>query len=219
MKKGLFFLAITVILSSLVSVKGYSQNSLKVMVLDSASKAPVEFATMSIKYIGEQQAKRYALTDSTGFALIKSAPVGRATVTIECVGYRQHKQLFDVHKGANDLGTVYLNGQNTLNTIVVTAAGNQMMVKQDTIEYNANAFKVNDTDMLEELLKKLPGVEIGEGAIVASNSLVNKDVPPMTFCGGIPAKVIKDLSEKLKDNYTHEEYERILAERKKKYGI
>ena len=203
MKKGLFFLAITVILSSLVSVKGYSQNSLKVMVLDSASKAPVEFATMSIKYIGEQQAKRYALTDSTGFALIKSAPVGRATVTIECVGYRQHKQLFDVHKGANDLGTVYLNGQNTLNTIVVTAAGNQMMVKQDTIEYNANAFKVNDTDMLEELLKKLPGVEIGEdGSITANGKTISKIMidgktffmdDPQLASKNLPAKIIEKL--------------------------
>ena len=65
----------------------------------------------------------------------------------------------------------------------------------------------------------LPGIEIGEGAIVASNSLVNKDVPPMTLYGGIPAKFIKDLSEKLKDNYTPEEFERLLMERKEKYGI
>lgn len=65
----------------------------------------------------------------------------------------------------------------------------------------------------------LPGVEIGEGAIVASNSLVNKDVPPMTLYGGIPAKFIKDLSEKLKDNYTPEEFERLLNERKERYGI
>lgn len=65
----------------------------------------------------------------------------------------------------------------------------------------------------------LPGVEIGEGAIVASNSLVNKDVPPLTLCGGVPAKFIKDLSDKLKDNYSPEEFDRILKERKEKYGI
>ena len=65
----------------------------------------------------------------------------------------------------------------------------------------------------------LPGVEVGEGAIVASNSLVNKDVPPMTLCGGVPAKVIKDLSDKLRDNYTPEEFDRLMAERKAKYGM
>lgn len=65
----------------------------------------------------------------------------------------------------------------------------------------------------------LPGVEVGEGAIVASNSLVNKDVPPMTLCGGVPAKVIKDLSDKLRENYTPEEFDRLIAERKEKYGM
>lgn len=36
----------------------------------------------------------------------------------------------------------------------------------------------------------LPGVKIGRGAVVASNSVVTKDVPPMSIYGGIPAKEI-----------------------------
>lgn len=36
----------------------------------------------------------------------------------------------------------------------------------------------------------LPGVTIGEGAVVAANSVVTKDVPPFTVVGGIPAKKI-----------------------------
>jgi acetyltransferase-like isoleucine patch superfamily enzyme len=38
----------------------------------------------------------------------------------------------------------------------------------------------------------LKGVTIGEGAVVAANSLVNKDVAPHTFVGGVPAKLIKE---------------------------
>jgi acetyltransferase-like isoleucine patch superfamily enzyme len=38
-----------------------------------------------------------------------------------------------------------------------------------------------------------PGVTIGEGAVVAANSLVNEDVAPYTLVGGTPAKVIKTL--------------------------
>jgi acetyltransferase-like isoleucine patch superfamily enzyme len=38
----------------------------------------------------------------------------------------------------------------------------------------------------------LPGVTIGEGAIVASGAVVSKDVPPNTLVGGIPAKVLKE---------------------------
>ncbi|NVM52186.1 MAG: acyltransferase [Candidatus Helarchaeota archaeon] len=38
-----------------------------------------------------------------------------------------------------------------------------------------------------------PGITIGEGAVVAAGSLVNKDVPPYTLVGGVPAKVIKKI--------------------------
>jgi len=40
----------------------------------------------------------------------------------------------------------------------------------------------------------MPGVTIGEGAVVAAGSLVTKDVPPYTMVGGVPAKFIKRLS-------------------------
>jgi maltose O-acetyltransferase len=38
----------------------------------------------------------------------------------------------------------------------------------------------------------LPGVTIGEGAIVASGAIVNKDVAAFTIVGGVPAKFIKN---------------------------
>lgn len=37
-----------------------------------------------------------------------------------------------------------------------------------------------------------PGVTIGEGAVVASNSLVSRDVPPGTLAAGVPARVVKE---------------------------
>ncbi|WP_198952521.1 acyltransferase [Mucilaginibacter sp. MD40] len=36
----------------------------------------------------------------------------------------------------------------------------------------------------------LPGVTIGRGAVVASNSVVTKNVEPLTIVGGVPAKLI-----------------------------
>ncbi len=49
----------------------------------------------------------------------------------------------------------------------------------------------------------LPGISIGEGAIVASGAIVVKDVPPYTIVAGIPAKVIGK-REKKKYNYGYD---------------
>ena len=65
----------------------------------------------------------------------------------------------------------------------------------------------------------LPGVEIGEGAIVSAGSVVSKDIPPFTVAKGNPAKVVADLADILRSNYPPEEIERLLQERKEKYRI
>jgi maltose O-acetyltransferase len=44
----------------------------------------------------------------------------------------------------------------------------------------------------------LPGVKIGEGAVVAAGSLVNKDVPPYWIVGGVPARKLRERSRDLK---------------------
>lgn len=65
----------------------------------------------------------------------------------------------------------------------------------------------------------LPGVTIGEGSIIASGSIVTKSIPPFVLATGIPAVVKKDIAEKLKSNYTQEDYEAILNRRKKEFGF
>ncbi len=175
---------------------------LKAVLVDSLSREPIEFATMSAKYIGEKVAKKYALSDDKGVVIIQGLRVGRATVSIEYMGYKTKTILFDVKRGVNDMGEVVLQENiNALDAIVVTGNANQMIIKRDTLEYNASSFKTNDSDMLEELLKKLPGVEIdSEGKITANGKEINKIMidgktffldDPQLATKNLPAKIVE----------------------------
>ena len=41
----------------------------------------------------------------------------------------------------------------------------------------------------------LPGVTVGENSIVATNSVVHKDVPAFTIVGGAPARILKKIEQ------------------------
>lgn len=60
-----------------------------------------------------------------------------------------------------------------------------------------------------------PGITVGEGAVVAAGSLVNKDVPPYTLVGGVPAKELKKLDP---ESYRGRMEKDIILQQKK-YGL
>jgi len=61
-------------------------------------------------------------------------------------------------------------------------------------DLNSKPVVIEDGCWLCEGCKILKGVTIGKRAVVAANSVVTKNVPPGTVVGGIPAKVIKEIS-------------------------
>ena len=57
--------------------------------------------------------------------------------------------------------------------------------------YKTSPVKIGNNVWLGAKVTVLKGVTIGDGAIVGANSVVTKDLPANSICGGIPAKVIK----------------------------
>ena len=174
----------------------------RAVLLDSLTKAPIEFATFHAKYVGDKQPRKFALTDEKGVAVLQGLPVGRATITVEYMGYKTKKFTFDIKRGANEYGELLISeDNNVLDAVVVSGVANQMVVKRDTIEYNASSFKINDTDMLEELIKKLPGVEIDENGTITANGKEIKKVmidgkeffldDPNLATKNLPAKIVE----------------------------
>ncbi len=67
-------------------------------------------------------------------------------------------------------------------------------------EYRLGPVIVEDDVVIGANSTILPGISVGQGAVVAAGSLVDKDVPAYTMVGGVPARVIKTLPGRKRDN-------------------
>ena len=187
-----------------VSAQQKGDYSLKVRLTDSVSLEPVSFATIYVSKDGSNKNAYFAMTDGNGNGLISNIPAGKYIFVAELMGYYRLTHPVEVRQKVTDLGEMLMNEDITmLNEVVVTAVGNQMVVKKDTVEYTASLFKTTDNDMLEDLLKKLPGVEVdSDGAITYQGETINKIMidgkeffldDPSLASKNIPAKIINKI--------------------------
>lgn len=63
-----------------------------------------------------------------------------------------------------------------LGELVVTGTKAAVVAKEDTLEFNAGSFKTQPNAVVEDLLKKLPGVEVGSDGTIKSNGKTVKKV-------------------------------------------
>jgi len=181
----------------------YAQNSftLKMKLVDDKTDEPVGFATASLTVKGEEKAAKYVLSDSEGDVVIAKVRKGTYILKAELLGYKTYQQELSVEKNV-DLGVVKMAvDAEQLDASSVSAVGNPIIVKKDTIEYTASSFKTSDNDMLEDLLKKLPGVEVNsDGSITANGETIKKITidgktffldDPQLASKNIPAKIVE----------------------------
>lgn len=80
-----------------------------------------------------------------------------------------------IPKEGIDLGEIALLPKSTLLKEIVITENRAITIKGDTVEYNADSFKVREFASVEELLKKLPGIEVdANGNITAHGEKVQK---------------------------------------------
>ena len=187
----------------LLGFSAYAQNSftVKLKLVDAKTSEPVSFATASLTVKGEKTAAKYELTDAEGAATLAKVKKGTYVLKAEIMGYKSHEQEVVVEKNI-DLGEIKMNEDvEVLDAASVSAVGNPIVVKKDTIEYSASSFKTSDNDMLEELLKKLPGVEVeADGTITANGETITKiTIDGKTFFLDDPQLASKNIPAKLID--------------------
>jgi len=181
-----------------LSASAQSYN-VKLKLVDDKTSDPVAFATTSLTKAGESNAVRYMLTDSEGNVSLSKVRKGSYTLKAELMGYKPYVRNITLDKDL-DLGTIRMKEDvEVLDAASVSAVGNPIVVKKDTIEYTASSFKTSDNDMLEELLKKLPGVEVeADGTITANGETIKKiTIDGKTFFLDDPQLASKNIPAKL----------------------
>ena len=194
-------MAVILMLSSATVSFAQQSYSVKIKLTDAATSEPVGFATVSLTLKGKTTPSKYILSSEDGTARLGGIAKGTYVLKAEIMGYKTYEKEISVSKDV-DMGAVKLSQDvEVLDAASVTAIGNPIIVKKDTVEYTASSFKTSDNDMLEELLKKLPGVEVGsDGSITANGETISKVMidgkeffldDPQLATKNIPAKIIE----------------------------
>ena len=162
----------TLCLATALQAQNYS---LKIKLVDKDSGEPVGYATVAVTPDGKTDVLKYSQSDDAGLAEIKGIPAGKYKVSAMLMGYDNYEEVVDIRKDT-DLGTKTMAVQaNFLKGATVTDVGNPIIVKKDTVTHNVTLIKSGDNDVLEDLLKKLPGVEVNsDGSITANGKTISK---------------------------------------------
>ncbi len=140
----------------------------------------------------------YGLTDEAGRFTLKRIEPGEYILQISYLGYKNHWHTLKVEagQGKTDLGKIVLETSSTLlKDVEITADRVPLTMHKDTLEYNAAAFKTQPGAVVEDLLKKLPGIQVQpDGTIKAQGKTVqNVLVEGKEFFGNDPKIATKNL--------------------------
>lgn len=152
-----------------------AQNTVTARLQDSQTGEALGFATVSLTREGSQKVYKYVLSNDRGGVRFEEVRSGSYVLKAELMGYRLLRRTIKVDQDLA-LGVLKMEPDaQQLEGAKVTDVGNPIIVKKDTIEYNASSFKTTDNDVLEDLLKKLPGIEVNDdGSITSNGQTINK---------------------------------------------
>ncbi|MDO4180362.1 MAG: TonB-dependent receptor [Bacteroidales bacterium] len=206
MKKLVFLLLLTCIGATLSWAQNNRRITVTGTVIDGDDKSPVGQATVQLLSLPDSAMVVGNVTNNNGvFSL--SARAGKYVLKVSFVGYLTQEKAIQLttNKTSINVGTITLpTDAIMLGEAVIVAEAPQVTISEDTIGYNASAYRTPEGAMLEELVKKLPGAEVDEDGNVTINGKEVKKimVDGKEFFGGDVKTGLKnlpvDMVEKLK---------------------
>lgn len=190
---------ILLIIFSLSSILLYAQQGSVSGKIINQAKKPLAYATVAVYNAADTVLLAYRLSSVDGSFKVPSLPMNiRLRVLVTHTGFEVYRSEFELTptKAAFVLDTIkMLPSHKTLDEVMVFAEQPPIVIKKDTIEFNASAFKTLPNAMVEDLLKKLPGIEVDrDGSISMEGKMVNRiTVDGKNFFGDDPKMATRNL--------------------------
>ena len=199
--KKIYLAAIALLLSQVL----FAQGSITGKLVDTDNKKPLYLSTITVYNAADTSIITYRLSDKEGVFKLPGLPLNvplRALVTFS--GYEVMRKDFTLTKDSSNYSfdTLWMKTNSTsLDEVLVISERPPMTVRKDTIEFNASAFKTLPNALVEDLLKKLPGVQVDkEGNITVNGKRVNRIlVDGKTFFGDDPKMATRNLPSNVID--------------------
>lgn len=111
------------------------------------------------------------ITDSAGYFQYPSMKEGHFLLRAEVLGYTTQIIPFEIKAGAYSLpkNIVLTQDLNTLESVTVSAKKPAVVIKPDTLEYNARSVKLGADATTEDIFQKLPGLEVSKDGSIKAN--------------------------------------------------
>lgn len=189
---------ITLILILITFSTVFAQNSgsLKGKLIDTIGKQILKDASIALLDAKDSTYETGTIAKVDGSFELKSVSFGNYILQVTFQGYEPVRKRVSLSKenASIDFGTIYMRTQaNDLGNVTVTVS--PIVIKNDTVEYNAGSFKTKPNATAEDLLKKLPGLEVSkDGTIKAQGEQVQRVlVDGKRFFGDDPKTATKNL--------------------------
>ena len=164
MRKMIFIVA-----ALAMTVTAFAQRTVTGKVVEQDTQEAVIQATAAL--LSGEKVVANAVTNTNGAFSIKAPHDGSYTLQVTYVGFKTYKKKINIKDGKDySAGTISIEPDAImLKGATVTAHASKVTLKADTFVYNANAFRTPEGSVVEELVKRLPGAEVGDDGTIKIN--------------------------------------------------
>lgn len=174
MKRLLFIIIVALI--GTMGIVAWAAN-IKGRTIDAHDKSILADATVRLLKNNKDSAFVAGTTaDGNGNFTLSGIKAGRYIITVSYIGYNTAKLNVTAGDANVNIGDIELSESSImLKETTIVGVKTEITVKEDTVEYNADSYKTRPNAVVEDLLKRLPGVEVdSEGKITAQGKEVKK---------------------------------------------